>query len=233
MAAIEVLREETGHLTYGRYCVLIDGEEVGTLRNREKGHYEVAPGRHDVAVTLSRSGSQTLSLSLGDQEMVRLGCRLIGFRSRLRVARYETDRSITLEALEEPAGADIHISAGPTVTAWNDRHRIIAVAIAVLGLLMLTDSFLLLHLGEVRAWILGASMGAAALPFAYLEWLPRSRRVEALKTTGLGICVTVFAVFTLAAHLPLGFTVVEVIVLAMGICCLTMGIIRLFDLGDS
>jgi hypothetical protein len=237
MAAIEIVREEMGHITHGRYRVLIDGEEVGTLGNGETGHYEVEPGRHDVAVASSRWGSKTLSISLPVQETVRVRCWLIGFLGRIRAGTYETDRWISLETLEQPDGAEIQVSAGPTVAGRKDRHRTLAVAIGVLGVLMLADSLLLLHFGEVPRGILGVSEGAATLPFAYLGWLPRSPRVDALKTTWLGICVTVFStVFLLTALVrrhPLDSITVFVIGLVLGICALAIGIIRLFASRDS
>jgi hypothetical protein len=237
MAAIEIVREELGRLTHGRYRVLIDGEEVGTLGNGETGHYEVEPGRHDVAVAAFRWGSKTLSISLPGQETVRLRCWLIGFLSRIRAGTYETDRWISLETLEQPDGADIQVSAGPSVAGRKDRHRPLAVAIGGLGLFMLGDSLFLVHFGEVRRGIFVASEAAAALLFAYLGWLPRSRRVDALKTTWLGICITVFTtVFLLTAlvrRLPLDSIMVFVIGLVVGICALAIGTIRLSDSRES
>jgi hypothetical protein len=212
--------------------VLVDGHQVGKLRNEETGHYEVEPGRHEVALTFSRSGSKTLSITLRDGEIVRLGCRLMELRSRIldAPARYESDRWITLEPLEQPAGADIEVSAGPTVIGWKDRHRVFAVGLWAVGLLGSSHSAFLFHLGNDRAGILQALIAAILLGFGYLEWLPRSRRLEAVKAASLGLSFTVVAFLLLLSHLPLGFAVAIIVCLMLGICSLVLGTIRLFDL---
>ncbi|MEA2506804.1 MAG: hypothetical protein QOH48_1422 [Actinomycetota bacterium] len=75
---------------------------------------------------------------------------------------YRTDLWLTLEPIEQPERAGLEVSAGPAVRGRRLSHRTIALALALLGLLALADTFFLFHLGESRRG--GSLLFVGALP---------------------------------------------------------------------
>jgi hypothetical protein len=63
-AVIEVYRKKGTRDMLRSYQVIIDGREVGRLRRRQTGRYEVEPGHHDITIGIDWNGSQTVAWSI-------------------------------------------------------------------------------------------------------------------------------------------------------------------------
>ena len=57
------------------YKVLVDGQEVGTIKNGKTETFNVAPGRHDVMLKIDWATSPTLTVDAPPGGTVRLTCR--------------------------------------------------------------------------------------------------------------------------------------------------------------
>jgi hypothetical protein len=98
---VEVFREPGGRDKLRRYRVVIDGREVGRLRQRERASYEVDPGQHEITVRIDWCGSETLSLDFREGERVRLRCYpKDGFRQAARAMLSDRDAWIMLELVD-------------------------------------------------------------------------------------------------------------------------------------
>lgn len=229
MSVIEIVREEGKRTQWGRYSVLIDGEKLGRLRDGESGRYEVAPGYHAVAVRFYRFSSKTVSMTLAEGESIRLICMLSDRRARVRATSYETDLWLTLEPTEPPQGAHLQVSAGPSVTGRRLSHRTIALALGLVGLLGLTGTFFLSHLGESRRGSSLLFVGAYLMWFAYLEWLQPSRRVEAVKTTSAGALISLWGLSLLFRVAGPGPRFLATLFLMIGVGGVVIGTMRLLE----
>jgi hypothetical protein len=229
VAVIEIFRKEGKPKQWGRYSVLIDGDKLGRLRDGETSRYEVAPGHHAVAVRFHRFSSKTLSMTLAEHETIRLRCMLSDRHVIARATSYQTDLWLTLEPIEPPQRADIQVSAGPSVTGRRLSHRTIAVALGLLGLLALADTFFLFHLGESRRGGSLLFLGVAMMWFAYLRWLQPSRRVEAVKTTSAGALISLWGLSFLFRVAGLGPRFLATLFLMMGVGGVVIGTMRLLE----
>jgi hypothetical protein len=229
MSVIEIFREEGKPRQWGRYSVLIDGNKLGRLRGRETGRYVVAPGHHAVAVRFFRFSSKTLSMTLAEGETIRLRCMLSDRQVRMRATTYETDLWLTLEPIEQPKRADLEVSAGPAVTGRRVSRRAIALAIGLLGLLGLVDTFFLFHLGESRRAGSLLFDGAVLMWFAYLEWLQPAPRVEALKIATAGVYTSLLASLVLIRVSGLGPRSLATLLLVIGVASVATGTMRLLE----
>jgi hypothetical protein len=104
MPVIEVFRNKGSRDVMRRYRVIIDGREVGRLRQRETGRYQVEPGHHKLTIRIDWCSSRTASVDLGGQETVRFSCQPTGGLWSRPSLFVHKDQYITLE--RESASTD-------------------------------------------------------------------------------------------------------------------------------
>lgn len=72
MTAIEIHRRKGWRDKFRKYRVVIDGNEVGRLRERDTGTYAVEPGAHEVMARIDWTGSPALLIEVPVGGVVRL-----------------------------------------------------------------------------------------------------------------------------------------------------------------
>jgi hypothetical protein len=82
------------------YRVMLDGEEVGRIRDGERATYEVASGRHELFLKLDWCRSPALAIDLGQEEKALLECEPSGsLATGWFFAFFQRHRYITLRRL--------------------------------------------------------------------------------------------------------------------------------------
>src|SRR4051794_10308248 len=75
-ARIEISRKAGGYTDRARaYKVMVDGAEVGSLKQGESQSVEVAPGAHEVHIAIDWARSPSVELQLAEGESASLACR--------------------------------------------------------------------------------------------------------------------------------------------------------------
>jgi hypothetical protein len=77
--------------------VLIDGNEVGRLRQSDTGTYAVEPGGHEVMARIDWLGSPALSIEIPVEGVVRLECGPAGGMAQVFLAIFSLEPYLTLE----------------------------------------------------------------------------------------------------------------------------------------
>jgi hypothetical protein len=78
MPVIEVYRKKRTRDILRSYRVIIDGREVGRLRRRQTGRYQVEPGHHLITIGIDWCSSEVVGVELAEQESVRFSCEPAG-----------------------------------------------------------------------------------------------------------------------------------------------------------
>jgi hypothetical protein len=105
MPVIEVYRKKGTRDILRSYRVIIDGREVGRLRRRQEGRYQVEPGHHEITIRIDWCSSDTLGVELGEQETVRFSCQPAGSVMYARGALF-THPDWWIRLQQESASAD-------------------------------------------------------------------------------------------------------------------------------
>ena len=81
MAVIEIYREPGWTNKFSNYRVFIDGLEVGRLRERKLGRYEVSSGLHEVELRIQWKASPAVQVRVREDHPAQLRCGPNGFLS--------------------------------------------------------------------------------------------------------------------------------------------------------
>src|SRR5687767_12871512 len=74
-STLQLERDSTYTDRVRAYKVLVDGLEVGTIKNGSTETFTVAPGRHDVMLKIDWATSPPLTIDVSPGGTVRLSCR--------------------------------------------------------------------------------------------------------------------------------------------------------------
>ena len=58
-----------------KYQVIVDGEEVGTIKNGESATFKIAPGPHELVLQIDWASSPPVTIDARPGGTVRLACR--------------------------------------------------------------------------------------------------------------------------------------------------------------
>jgi hypothetical protein len=79
--AIELFREPAWANKFRSYRVLIDGRELGRIREKEVALFEVSPGSHEVELKIDWKRSPVLRVESREGDKIRLQCGANGLLS--------------------------------------------------------------------------------------------------------------------------------------------------------
>lgn len=75
MNATLVLQRDSGYVDFiRRYKVLLDGEQIGAIRNGGRFECQVPPGRHVLQLKIDWCGSNAVEFEVGAGEAIRFEC---------------------------------------------------------------------------------------------------------------------------------------------------------------
>ncbi|HEU5381738.1 MAG TPA: hypothetical protein VFV38_40475 [Ktedonobacteraceae bacterium] len=74
-AIIHIVRKPALSDLLRSYKIFIDGKQVGSIRHGKHCSFDVAPGHHEVFLTIDWASSQRLSLTLAPGKQINLVCQ--------------------------------------------------------------------------------------------------------------------------------------------------------------
>ena len=74
-ASITVIREGGWSDKLRKWRILIDGEEVGEMKEGDTFRYEISPGGHELTMKIDWASSETLPFEIAPGEEVSFVCR--------------------------------------------------------------------------------------------------------------------------------------------------------------
>lgn len=97
VATVQLTREGFGiELRRGRFAVLIDGDDVGSIDPHQAMEAAVEPGHHDLRLSAGRYSSRHRPFDVADDAVVRFSCHSATMWPRYVASLLKPDLAISL-----------------------------------------------------------------------------------------------------------------------------------------